>query len=558
MFKTNDGNEYDADIEWLCRDRPPPQWEVGRHLDFPVAPFPMCFTPEALKDLLNTVGNVLPESGAKCFGPMDRMGIDVVEFDIQGSEAAGGAVYSPDEEWGRKRCEYHLSRSGSETRVWTGDIHSHPGSYGSPSPSAGRGLGDLGYVQEVFEQNEAMQFFFVPILTNTGNGGPVTIHPWVARRHGLLMVADLKVCSADEFPERQYNPEWLERVEAEKTLRQEVLAASKKEGMRRVGAASGADGAPAKQRLVVVTESLASAYDARLDGVVSAGFHTKTILVVGAGAGSYMAEKLARLRPRKIKICDFDIVEVENLSRTAYTMADALAARPKALALARRIEEVNPLVEVKSYVASITGMSERELDELFEDVDLVIGGTDRLTAQDMINRQAVARGKPAVFIGIHAGAQGGRVIWTLPGETPCYRCVAKDRFEVAENGRGEDVDLPAARGSLLDCQFIDMLAAKVAVAMLECGRDSMMGRFFKAMAGRNDIVVRCDPDPAYWGNQFMDALLSDLPTRPKDYARELKDAAFLTMDSLWLKGEYDPDCPVCSRWQAKRSRGDVR
>jgi len=558
MLNRNNDNEYDAYGEALCGDKPAPQWQVGWHPGCPMAPFPMCFTPEAMESLLKTVGSEPPEAGAKGFGPMDRMGFDVIEFDIQGSQVAGGAVYGPDEEWGRQRCEYHLGRPGAETRVWNGDIHSHPGGCGHPSPPAGKGLGDLGYVQEVFEQNETMQFFSVPILTNTGNEEPVTIHPWVVRRDGLLMIADLKVCQVDEFPERQYNPEWLERVEAEKAPRREVLAPPKKEGRRPDGVASGTDGAPAKQRLAVVSESLASAYDARLAGVVSDEFHTKTILVVGVGAGAYMVEKMARLRPRKIKICDFDVVAVANLSRTLYTMADALAARPKALALAHRIEEVNPLVKVKPYVASITEMTESELDELFEGVDLVIGGTDRLAAQDMINRQAVARGKPAVFIGIHAGAQGGRVIWTVPGETPCYRCVARDRFEAAENGQGENVDLTAARGSLLDCQFIDMLAAKVAVAILERGQNSAMGRFFKAMSGRNDIVVRCDPDPAYWGNQLLDVLLGDLPTEPKDYARELKETAFLTMDSLWLKGEYDPECPVCSGQLPERKSYDAR
>ena len=71
-----------------------------------------------------------------------------------------------------------------------------------------------------------------------------------------------------------------------------------------------------------------------------------------------------------------------------------------------------------------------------------------------------------------------------------------------------------------------------------------MGRFFQRVGARNDIIVRCDP--AYgWGNAMWDAVLADLPATPKPYAQDLKDAALFAMDSLWLRGEFDPTCPVC-------------
>ncbi len=43
-----------------------------------VAPFSMCFTLDALKEMMNTVGREHPETGAKGFSPMDRVGFDVV------------------------------------------------------------------------------------------------------------------------------------------------------------------------------------------------------------------------------------------------------------------------------------------------------------------------------------------------------------------------------------------------------------------------------------------------------------------------------------------------
>jgi hypothetical protein len=174
------------------------------------APFAMCFTPSALAQVIRSVGAQPPETGAKGFGPKDRLGFDVVEFDQGGSARARGSVYAPDEAWGNRRLEHWLDQPDDQLRLWSGDIHSHPGRSGWPSQKAGQALGDLGYVEEVFKQNEAMQYFLLPILTGTGTGRPVEIHPWVVSRSDPVrpMTAQLKVCSAEGFPERVFNPAW--------------------------------------------------------------------------------------------------------------------------------------------------------------------------------------------------------------------------------------------------------------------------------------------------------------------------------------------------------------
>jgi len=249
------------------------------------------------------------------------------------------------------------------------------------------------------------------------------------------------------------------------------------------------------------------------------------------------------MSPQRLKNCDFDEVEVSNLARTNYSLADALVRRKKVFALARRLEDISPLVKVHSYPKSITAMTEDELDDLFDGVDLVIAGTDHFQAQALINQEAVKRRVPAVFIGIHAGAQGGRVIWTLPGVTPCYRCVARERYQAARD-HVDAADLKAAVGGIFDCQFIDMIAGKLVLAILERGQDSVMGHFFQRMGVRNDVIVRCDPGYG-WGNEIWNAVLADLPRGPKDFARELKENVLFAMDTIWLQGEYDPECPVC-------------
>lgn len=185
------------------------------------APFPLCITPEALQTVLGSVGSKLPETGAKAFGPVDFLGIDIVEPDPSSNSLS--VVYSPDKEWGEKRMEYHLRHN----RLWTADIHSHAGNFGSPSWKVGKGLGDLGYVEEVFKQNETMQFFFIPILTGTGTA-EVCIWPWVCQRgegdEPVLMFADLRVCNTSSFPARPFNPKWEKEVEdAKKPAKKESI-----------------------------------------------------------------------------------------------------------------------------------------------------------------------------------------------------------------------------------------------------------------------------------------------------------------------------------------------
>jgi hypothetical protein len=184
---------------------------VVEHPEAPKAAIPMCFTREALEALRNSVGVWLPETGAKGFGPPDRIGVDVIEFDHRGSSRGRSAVYAPDAAWGNQRMAYWLRRPENALRLWTMDCHSHPGRTGYPSSKAGSALGDLGYAEAVFEQNEIMQFFFIPILTGTGpDAAYVELHPWMVCRddpHTPLW-AEVRITEEQQFPERIFNPEW--------------------------------------------------------------------------------------------------------------------------------------------------------------------------------------------------------------------------------------------------------------------------------------------------------------------------------------------------------------
>ena len=283
-------------------------------------------------------------------------------------------------------------------------------------------------------------------------------------------------------------------------------------------------------------------YQQRLAGLLSRGLHEKNVLGVGNGAGSSMLMSLVRHGVEKITLVDPDVVEVQNLCRSAYFTSDV--GKKKAHALAAHMNAANPLVQATPCSTRI----ERYL-KIFRShltsFDLIVAGTDSLAAQAAINKAAVEQRVPTVFIAVHEGAAGGMVTLVVPGETPCYRCVAGSRYEVLDRGGTAAVELPGAHGLPVDVGFIDNVALKVCLSVLERGNDAPHGRLFEVVRERSQVVVRCHPGYRFGDADIFDLVLSDLPTEPTDFKAELQREAWLTCDTLWLRPERDGACPDC-------------
>lgn len=512
---------------------------ADRPAHFGRSPVAMKITKAALTTLLESVGSKPPETGAALFGPVNGMGVDVVEFDVEGSSRAAGSIYSPDVEWGNARLQHWMYQSAEARRLFTGHCHSHPMGFGWPSGKAGPAMGDLGYTEAVFAMNEVMEVFLIPILTGTDGHGPQLIWPWVTTRDDPLtpLWADLEICEVDAFDQRPFNPEW----EAQVARRLVVVSNESPREPETV-----IDEPPPAHPLVS-----REAYFARTEGQLSEAFHARRIVAVGCGAGSFLIEKLARLGPAELILVDPDVVETPNLTRTNFEVTDL--GRPKVEALAERISHVAPHTGATYHQARIEQL---DADGLLDGVDLVIAGTDSVEAQRHCNTIAMARNIPALFIGIHKGALGGRLIFSVPGQTACYRCAAPDRYEdlTATDGvNGAPVhDLHGEVGLLPNTLFVDAIALQLAVAILERGQDTPFGGWLKSLGPRSEIMVRCDP--AYdHGRRMFDVMLGDLPTEPKPYADELKAQAFFASDTLWLETKLNPACQDCG-WAQKRAR----
>ena len=142
------------------------------------------------------------------------------------------------------------------------------------------------------------------------------------------------------------------------------------------------------------------------------------VLMVGAGGlGSPLASYLAAAGVGTLGVIDFDTVEFTNLQRQIIYSTDDVG-KPKLEAAKRRIQEINPGVEVETYETRLT--SENALD-IFEGYDIVVDGTDNFPTRYLVNDVCVMLGIPNVYGSIFR-FEGQASVFGLE-DGPCYRCV---------------------------------------------------------------------------------------------------------------------------------------
>ncbi len=279
--------------------------------------------------------------------------------------------------------------------------------------------------------------------------------------------------------------------------------------------------------------SLREALLARGAGLLSPSLRERTVLVAGLGSvGSYLAEQLARCGVGGLSLLDPEPVEGANLSRTAYAVEDL--GRPKAEALARRLLSVAPSLRLVLLANRVEDLAPAELDALVRAANLVVAATDDPAAQRALDRFAYARGRPAVFVGLYAGAQGGEVILSVPERTPCYLCATRARH-AAERTAGRvarEADYGTGRlagESALgaDIQHVASAAVKLALSLLLPG--TRLGALAEEAVAEGTPYLTLSTVPRYW---FYPEIFRDVPGQ----------GAF---QAVWLSPVRAAGCPVC-------------
>lgn len=147
------------------------------------------------------------------------------------------------------------------------------------------------------------------------------------------------------------------------------------------------------------------------------------VLIVGCGAlGASHAEMLARAGVGKLRIVDRDFVEFTNLQRqTLFKESDAAERLPKAIAAKTRIAEINSETRVDAIIADVNNSN---VESFIDGCDLVLDGTDNFQVRYLLNDACVKHGVTWIYGA--AVSSYGTTMTSIPGKTPCLRCIFDD------------------------------------------------------------------------------------------------------------------------------------
>lgn len=126
------------------------------------------------------------------------------------------------------------------------------------------------------------------------------------------------------------------------------------------------------------------------------------VLVIGCGGlGGYIIEYLARLGVGKITAVDGDVFSESNLNRQLLCTVSNIG-KPKAMAAADRVSEVNPNVKFNAVCEFFTA---ENASELMNGVDLIIDALDNVDSRLLLEDTA-AKARLAI---VHGAIEGWNI-----------------------------------------------------------------------------------------------------------------------------------------------------
>lgn len=142
------------------------------------------------------------------------------------------------------------------------------------------------------------------------------------------------------------------------------------------------------------------------------------VLIVGVGGlGCPAAMTLAGAGVGTVGLMDGDVVDRSNLPRQVL-YRDADVGERKVTAAAAHLRQLYPQTHFRTFPDALTAANAAAI---LAEFDVVIDGTDRVTAKYLVNDQAVGAAVPFV----HAGVVGfeGQMLAVVPRQTACLRCL---------------------------------------------------------------------------------------------------------------------------------------
>jgi len=255
--------------------------------------------------------------------------------------------------------------------------------------------------------------------------------------------------------------------------------------------------------------------------------------VVGVGGLKRFMANLTRCGVATLVRVDNDVVSATNPARQDYRQPDV--GRLKTAVTAEEARSINPGVRFHEVNRDVCSLNAREQRRLMRKTDLLVASTDSFAAQARCNQLALEYEVPALFLGVYAEGSGGEVIVVDPADpdSACFRCIAESRYRAFAEGRAH---VSSQGGTIMDLDFVDAIAAQVAIGMLTRGADNRFGRLMDRLGRRNLILIKIDPD---------------LTVGQPDLFTQHLGMGHFGFSSVALERPRRPDCPDCKRFRSR-------
>jgi len=255
--------------------------------------------------------------------------------------------------------------------------------------------------------------------------------------------------------------------------------------------------------------------------------------VVGVGGLKRFMANLTRCGVGTLVRVDNDLVSATNPARQDYGQPDV--GRLKTAVTAEEARSINPEVRFHEVNRDICSLNAREQRRLMRKTDLIVASTDSFAAQARCNQMALEFRVPALFLGVYAEGRGGEIIIVNPADpnSACFRCAAQSRYRAFAERRAH---VSSQGGTIMDLDFVDAIAAQVAVGMLTRGADNRFGRLMNRLGRRNLILIKIDPDFTV-GDPVL--FTHHLGAGPAQFG----------FTTIALERPRRPDCPDCKRYR---------
>ena len=212
---------------------------------------------------------------------------------------------------------------------------------------------------------------------------------------------------------------------------------------------------------------------------------TKSAVIIGCGSvGSLVSLELARAGVEKFVLCDADTLEYHNICRHQCGIEDV--GDLKVNALKRKILNINPRANVKTFGGIIQNIPKEILDDMCSPLETIfVGCGDNRAADVYANRIAIYYDAAFISIGFWERAYAGEIFYHIPNKNmPCYKCALgsgdlSGRVEANHHVYSNQENIEGVKfepGISVDINFITSVGIKLIIDILNLSNKDYIPR----------------------------------------------------------------------------------